>query len=96
MNYHDALAAAQIGFAHPGGMELTKQILAEFHIRSEHTVLDIGCGNGETSIFVAENYGCTVFAVDQHPGMIQNLKIKLQNEMIPVSAIHGSAENLPF
>ena len=96
MNYHDALASAQIGGAHPGGMELTKQILTEFHIPSENKVLDIGCGNGETSIFIAKNYGCTVFAVDQHPGMIQNLTIRLQNEMTPVTAIHGSSENLPL
>lgn len=96
MNYHDALASAQIGGAHPGGMELTKQIFTEFHIPFEHKVMDIGCGNGETSIFIAKKYGCTVFAVDHHPGMIRNLKVRLQKEMIPVTAIHGSSENLSF
>ncbi len=96
MNYHDALALGKIDGAHPGGMKLTKKIIKHFDIDQRSRVLDVGCGNGDTSIFLGKNYGCQVFSLDQHAGMISNLEKRLVKEKLPIKAIQGNAEAIPY
>lgn len=59
-------------------------------------VLDIGCGNALTSIFLAKEYGVTVFAADMidPSGNLKRIEeAGVENLVIP---IRGEAHRLPF
>lgn len=93
MNYYDALANAQIGSAHPGGKALTKWILKRAGIKRTDAVLDLGCGIGDTSIYIYNTFGCKVFSVDSHPKMIEHLRKRTRN-IHQITPILEAAESL--
>jgi SAM-dependent methyltransferase len=49
---------------HTGGREATVEFTAQLELASGMHVLDLGCGIGGASRFVAERYGCRVTGVD--------------------------------
>lgn len=49
---------------HPGGRNATEELLAQAELRSEHQVLDIGCGVATTAVEIARRYGAHVIAAD--------------------------------
>ena len=48
----------------PGGLYLATQMARRLKLSAGMRVLDMGCGNGATSVFLAKQYGVTVVAVD--------------------------------
>ncbi len=48
----------------PGGLFLAARMARSLEVRPGDLVLDVGCGLGETSIFLARHYGVKVVAVD--------------------------------
>ncbi len=49
---------------HPGGLGLTRLLAQRIGLFPTDTVLDAACGLGESSRFIAKEYGCKVFGVD--------------------------------
>ncbi|MEK4222013.1 MULTISPECIES: class I SAM-dependent methyltransferase [Bacillus] len=94
--YQDALAAYGIGGAHPGGLSLTRKILKKENISRRSKILDVGCGTGQTAAFLSKSFRCSVTALDNHPTMIQKAKQRFSDERLPVHAIQGNVESLPF
>lgn len=47
-----------------GGLYLATKMAREMHLKKGDVVLDLGCGFGSASIYLAKNYGVTVIAVD--------------------------------
>ncbi len=94
--YQDALASYGIGGAHPGGLHLTKQILQNENISLNTTILDAGCGTGQTSAFLAMEYNCQVTAIDHHPVMVEKAKQRFAREKLSISVTQGSIEDIPF
>lgn len=94
--YQDALASYGIGGAHPGGLHLTKQILHNEKILSSTTVLDAGCGTGQTSAYLAKEFKCQVTAIDHHPIMVEKAKQRFTRENLSIPVFQGSIEKLPF
>lgn len=47
-----------------GGLYLAAKMVREMHLKKGDVVLDLGCGFGSTSIYLANNYDVTVIAVD--------------------------------
>lgn len=75
----------------PNPMKLVEELLAIKPIEKNSTVLDLGCGRGVTSVFMAKEYGLKVFAVDLWISPTENKKhfdeIGLTNqEIIPIKA----------
>ncbi|WP_157729558.1 class I SAM-dependent methyltransferase [Tumebacillus algifaecis] len=95
-SYQDLLALFGIGGAHPGGIALTEQVLSGEKLTARTRVLDVGCGTGQTSAFLARTYGCQVTAVDMHPLMLEKAKMRFQKEDLPVKLLKGDANALPF
>ena len=93
-NYLDLLAYFGIGGAHPGGLDLTKTVLDAENILSSDHVLDLGCGTGQTSAYLARQYNCHVTAIDNHPVMLEKSNHRFQLEQLPVRVINGNAEKL--
>ena len=93
-NYLDLIAYFGIGGAHPGGFSLTQSILEDEKIQPFESVLDIGCGTGQTAAFLAQKFECQVTAVDNHPIMLKKAKERFENNDYPVLVIEGDAQNL--
>ena len=48
----------------PGGLYLATQMARRLHLSEGQRVLDLGCGKGVTSAFLAKHFGISVIAVD--------------------------------
>ncbi len=59
---------------HPGGKRSTKKLLQLCDIHQNKRVIDIGCGPGDTTIYIAKKYGCHVTGIDILPEMIKKAK----------------------
>ena len=92
--YIDLIAYFGIGGAHPGGFSLTQSILEDEQIQPFESVLDIGCGTGQTAEFLAQRFGCQVTAVDNHPIMLKKARERFENNDLPVLVIEGDGQNL--
>lgn len=94
--YLDLLAYFGIGGAHPGGFSLTKSILENENIQPNDSVLDIGCGTGQTAAFLVERFNCQVTAIDNHPIMVEKAKRRFKKMEAPVKVMEGDVQNLDF
>ncbi|MGF9978159.1 class I SAM-dependent methyltransferase [Viridibacillus arvi] len=94
--YLDLLAYFGIGGAHPGGFNLTQTILEDANIQLSESVLDVGCGTGQTSAFLAKRFNCQVTAIDKHPIMIEKAVERFKNNPASVKVMEGDAECLNF
>ncbi|WP_050183511.1 class I SAM-dependent methyltransferase [Domibacillus robiginosus] len=93
-HYLDFLAEFGIGGAHPGGFSLTKEIFSAIDLPAGASFLEIGCGTGQTAEYVAETFGCTVTAIDNHSIMLEKAKERLKQKNVTV--LYGNAEQLAF
>ena len=55
---------------HMGGQRATRELAELCHIHQDTYVLEVGCGIGTTSCYLAREYGCQVLAVDLSERMI--------------------------
>ena len=94
--YLDCLASFGVGGAHPGGLQLTKSILSREYIDQEKSILDVGCGTGQTSAYIAEKYRCSVTSLDSYNTMIEKAKQRFSSLNLSINVMYGSVENLPF
>lgn len=94
--YLDLLAYFGIGGAHPGGFDLTKSILKDEVIQPNESVLDIGCGTGQTAAYLEQRFECKVTGVDNHPIMIAKAKERIKDSSSPLKIIEGDVQNLVF
>ena len=56
---------------HIGGREATDELLALCHIEKAREVLNVGCGIGISSAYIAKKHGCRVVGVDISEKMIE-------------------------
>ena len=83
---------------HMGGRAATVAVAEQLQLRSDHRVLDVGCGLGGTARFLASTIGCQVSGIDLTPEYIavgnklnQNLEM---GEQIDLRV--ASATDMPF
>lgn len=81
----------------PNSMMLLEELLADIPLNPRMRVLDLGCGNGLTSIFLAKEYGVQVFALDLWVSATDNYR-RFQEAGVDdmVIPIHGNALDMPF
>jgi len=81
----------------PNSIKIIEELSGSLKLEEGMRVLDLGCGKGLTSIFLAKEYGVTVFATDLWISATENYeRIKsmgLEDKIIP---IHAEAHDLPF
>ena len=95
-SYQDALVFYELEGAHPGGFELTKNLLKNENLDKNDKILEAGCGLGQTSQYLAETYGCQVYALDNHPQMVKQATKRFQQVNLPVNVFMSSIEEMPF
>ena len=81
LNYLNCLALIGIGGVHPGGLQLTKEILSREKINEKTIILDVGCGTGQTSAYMAEKYKCKIIGLDNNEMMLEKAKKRFQSEI---------------
>ncbi len=55
----------------PGGLLLAELMAETLSLKVGQTVLDLGCGRGQTSAFLAARYGVNVVSVDLWIGKVR-------------------------
>lgn len=90
----DFLKANMMG---PNSMKILEELLKDVNLDSSMRILDLGCGRGLTSVFLAREYGVKVFALDLWIEATENFerfkKAGVENLIVP---IHADALNMPF
>ena len=94
--YLDCLAIFGVGGAHPGGLQLTKELLSREKIDETKSILDAGCGTGQTSAYIAEQYRCNVTSLDCNKIVLDKARQRFLSLHLPIEVKQGSTENLPF
>lgn len=81
----------------PNSMIVLEELTRDNPLKQGMRILDLGCGKGLTSIFLAKEYNLQVFAVDLWVPATENLnrfkQMNVNNLIIP---LHADALNLPF
>ncbi len=83
---------------HPGGFEATHKLLDLCHIDKDSKVLDIGCGKGTTSVFLAQKYGCNVVGLDLSEDLLRQAQALAKRKGLEhkIGFQIGNALNIPF
>jgi cyclopropane fatty-acyl-phospholipid synthase-like methyltransferase len=82
----------------PNPAKLLEQLLERYPLQAGDTVLDLGCGQGVTSIMLAKEYDLRVFATDLWIGASENWQRfcaqgLTNRQIVP---IHADAHEMPY
>jgi len=81
----------------PNSLTMIEELTSTLDIHSGMKILDLGCGRGLTSIFLAKEFGATVYATDLWIDATENharfVAMGLDHLIIP---LHAEATDLPF
>lgn len=80
----------------PSPLYFAEEICENLKLKKGMRVLDLGCGMGLSSMFIAKEYGVTVYACDWWIGATDNYKRFVKNGYDNIIPIHAEAQNLPF
>ena len=81
----------------PNPLWLLEELCGHMDLRPGMRVLDLGCGKGITSVFLAKEYGVTVFANDLWISATDNLRRFEEADVADrVFPIHAEAHALPY
>ncbi|MEH7272701.1 class I SAM-dependent methyltransferase [Neobacillus vireti] len=75
---------------------MTKEILPRENISEKTIILDVGCGTGQTSAYIAEKYKCKITCLDNNEIMLEKAKKRFKSRNLSIETKHGSVESLPF
>lgn len=82
----------------PNPLKLQEELLLNHHLAPGSTVMDLGSGNGLTSLLLAKEYGFRVYAADlwSEPQQIQAFFADQGLSADKLTAVHADATALPF
>ena len=83
---------------HIGGRQATEHFIGQLDLAPDDHVLDVGCGIGGASRFVAERYGCRVSGIDLTPEYVETARTLCEWVGLGerVSVQQASALEMPF
>jgi len=83
---------------HAGALKSTRELIELCHIDKGRYVLEVGCGVGITSCYIAKTYDCRVIGVDISEKMIDWSKERAKGEGVEnrVEFRIADVQNLPF
>lgn len=82
----------------PNPLKLTEELLENHRIPAAATVLDLGSGTGLTSVFLAKEYGFTVYAADLWSDPEENRTFFAEMDVPAgrITPVKADATKLPF
>jgi ubiquinone/menaquinone biosynthesis C-methylase UbiE len=83
---------------HIGGTKATDELVQACKITKDSNVLDVGCGVGQTPVYLAQKYGCKVTGIDVSARMIKRaIERKEKNNATRTTFLVADASDiLPF
>jgi SAM-dependent methyltransferase len=90
---------AHVGITkHVGGIQATNELLSRCHVAEAREVLNVGCGIGVTSTYIARRHGCHVVGVDISEKMIEWSRLRASEERVgrQVELRVADIRELPF
>lgn len=96
LTYIDFLAKFGVGGAHPGGIPLTKNMLAGEDINENSVILDAGCGTGQTTAYLYQQYKSKVMGLELNSIMLEKARNRFERLQLPIQLFQGSIEKIPF
>ncbi len=83
---------------HIGGRRATENILGQFRISKQDHIIDVGCGLGGASRYVAKKYSNKVTGIDLTQEYVEtgNVMCSWLNLDSQIKLVHGSALSMPF
>lgn len=83
---------------HPGGQRLTARLGELLGLGAGDRVLDVASGKGESAIFLAGEFGCTVAGVELGTNNVREASSRAEAAQMAhlVSFVEGDAERLDF
>lgn len=67
---------------HNGGFAATDELLALCHVQDAKQALNVGCGIGVGSVYIAKKHGCHVVGVDISDKMIEWSRLRTKEEKV--------------
>ena len=80
---------------HPGGFETTAKLTELCKVSEKSKVLDVGCGKGASTVYLAKNFGCQVVGIDSSEKRIAEA-MQLKEGVEKVTFKVCNAESIPF
>jgi len=81
----------------PGTLYLAEKIVEQMELSPEMRLLDFGCGNAITSLFLAREYGVQVVAADKWVRPDENWeRVQKAGHSRNIMPIHFEAHSIPF
>lgn len=81
----------------PNVIKIAEELSQHLQLKPGMKVLDLGCGKALSSIFLAKEFGVTVYATDLWTPATENFErvraMKLEDKVIPV---HSDAHTMPY
>ncbi|MDQ0256552.1 ubiquinone/menaquinone biosynthesis C-methylase UbiE [Evansella vedderi] len=93
--YMDMLAAYGVTAARPGGRKMSDYVFSKYPIKDNSTILEIGCGIGDTARKMTEDFQSDVTAIDPHPKMIEKAKNRHKDKS-SITWINGDLNSYPL
>ncbi|MCL2412092.1 MAG: class I SAM-dependent methyltransferase [Treponema sp.] len=82
----------------PNGIRQSEELASHFAITKDMKILDLGCGMGLSSLYLAQEYGAEVFATDLYADPTQNHEnfqsLGIADKIIPMML--DATQPLPF
>ncbi|MDR1034236.1 MAG: methyltransferase domain-containing protein [Bifidobacteriaceae bacterium] len=82
----------------PSAVRIIDELAGHLTLTPDMRVLDLGCGTGLTSIYLAQEFGVQVFATDLWTPAVENYKriqaFELEGKIIPIHC--DASQELPF
>jgi ubiquinone/menaquinone biosynthesis C-methylase UbiE len=90
---------AEVGLTkHMGGLEATEKFIRQCEIGPEDSVLEVGCGVGQTSVLLVKRCGCRVTGLDISKAMIKSASDRARKSGVEdrTEFKQGDISDLPF
>jgi len=83
---------------HPGGLALSEKLARSVALGPDDHVLDLASGRGDTALFLAGKYGCSVVGLDASADQVKEAEERCSVSGLSdrVSFVRGDALSLPF
>lgn len=87
-----------LGVLHPGGLDATRKLAELSGIEKGSKIIDLGCGKGSSSMFLARRYGCHVVGVDIDERLLSTAReAAKKGDLSEMTEFRrADIENLPF
>ena len=92
------MSLTQVFGTRPSRLKLIADAVRIAELSDTHTLLEVGCGNGVTAVFLSQKYGCNVIGIDSSETMIALAARQAEAEGLAHKAefLMADAVNLPF